>query len=167
MAHETSPGQVIPQASNFWTIVICAIAQNIVLGFGYGSFGPLLAANEAHFGIGRVSASAGMSLLSLAVGLIGPLAGSLFVRRSVKAWMIFGACLSAVSYPLLAVATNYTVALVAYAMIGASMAFTALVGPTTLVSRLVSTGRGRALAFVNLPVILFVAPFAIGELGER
>lgn len=146
------------------TMLLCFLAQNMTTGIAYGSFGPLLGANGAHFGVGRGVAASGMSFINLAIGLLSPVAGGLLKRLSVRTAMMLGAALSATGYGILALADVFPLAAMAYAMIGAGVSLTALLGPLTLVGRWHERNRGKMLSVVNLPLGTFVCPFLVAEL---
>ena len=143
------------------TIVACFLSQNLAMGLAFGSFGPLLAANQAHLGVSRAATAFGMSLITLTLGLLSPIAGRVLEHFRIRDAMIVGALLSAAGYLLLAVTDDYFVAMACYALIGAGVCISALIGPLTLVTRWVEVGRGKVLSLVNLPVVLFASPFLI------
>ncbi|WP_197277176.1 CynX/NimT family MFS transporter [Sphingomonas profundi] len=161
-ATKPDSGSERPVAGRFQTMLMCFLAQNMVLGLGYGSFGPLLAANQAHLDVSRAAAAAGISMITLATGVLAPLTGGLLQRYRVRDIIIAGVGLSGSAYLLLAVTDRYGVALLCYGMVGTGMVLAAILAPVTLVTRWVDTGRGKVLSLVNLPVALFVAPYLIG-----
>ena len=144
-------------------VALCFLAQNCAMGFAFGSFGPLLASTEEHFGISRTVASTGMSLIMLAIGGLAPFLGTLLVHRSVRSAMIAGALLSAVGYWGLAFLHSFALGLVMYALIGTGVSLTAIIGPLVLISRWFDANRARMLSFVNLPIALFVIPYLIAR----
>lgn len=146
------------------TIIICFLAQNLGAGLAFGSFGPLLASNEVHFGVSRTLAASGMSVVLLAIGLLSPIAGALLQTMSVRTAMIGGGVLSTIGYGALASTNLFPLAIVAYAMIGVGVSLLAVLGPLTLVSRWRQRDRGKVLALVNLPLAMFVGPYIIAEL---
>jgi cyanate permease len=145
-------------------VALCFLAQNCAMGFAFGSFGPLLASSEAHFGVSRTVASTGMSLIMLAIGGLAPFLGSLLQRHSVRAAMIAGALLSAMGYWGLAVLHSFALGLVMYALIGTGVSLTAILGPLILISRWFEANRARMLSLVNLPLALFVTPYLIARM---
>lgn len=148
-----------------WRVVLpCFLAQTLAAGFAFGSFGPLLASTEQHFGVTRTVAATGMSLIMLAVGGLAPLLGGVLQKVSVRNAMICGAVLSAVGYLGLALLSSFGLALVMYGLIGTGVILLAILGPLTLISRWFKSGQGKVLSIVNLPIALFLTPFIIGEL---
>ncbi|WP_157219360.1 MFS transporter [Flavisphingomonas formosensis] len=141
----------------------CFLAQNFVMGTAYGSFGPLLTTMQADLGIGRAVASMGMSVVTLALALVAAAAGGVMQRFRTRDVMIVGVAVSAIAYLGLALTPSFVVALVSYALVGIGIALGAILAPLALTTRWVSDGRGKALAIVNLPVVLFTCPFVIGE----
>lgn len=155
-------GADVDRAARIKTILGCFLAQNLVMGIAYGSFGPMLEANQAHMDVGRAVAAGGMSLITLALAVVAAIAGGLMQRFRVRDVLAFGVAVSGTAYLGLAIAPNFPVALVCYALVGIGVALGAVLAPLALVSRWVSEGRGKVLAFVNLPVILFACPFVVG-----
>lgn len=148
-----------------WLIVgLCFLSQNLSIGFAFGSFGPLLAATESHFGVSRAGASMGMSLINLALGGLAPFLGGLMQRIPVRYAMALGAVLSAVGYFGLATITVYPIGLVMFVLVGTGMSLTGVIGPLTMISRWFTTGRATILSIVNLPVALLTTPYLVGEL---
>ncbi|MBB4642851.1 MFS transporter [Rhizorhapis suberifaciens] len=148
-----------------WRVVLpCFLAQTLAAGFAFGSFGPLLASTEQHFGVTRAVAATGMSLIMLAVGGLSPLLGGLLQKVSVRSAMIGGAALSAVAYLGLALLPSFGLALVMFGLIGTGVSLLAILGPLTLISRWFISDQAKVLSIVNLPIALFVIPFIIAEL---
>lgn len=148
-----------------WRVILpCFLAQNLAVGFAFGSFGPLLASTEQHFGVTRAVAATGMSLIMLAVGGLAPLLGGLLQKVSVRSAMIGGAALSAVGYLGLALLPSFSLALLMFGLIGTGVSLLAILGPLTLISRWFISGQAKVLSIVNLPIALFVTPFAVAEL---
>jgi fucose permease len=148
-------------------VLLCFLAQNLGMGFAFGSVGPLLTSTEQHFGISRTSASMGMSLIMLAIGGLSPLLGGLMSRTSIRGCMIVGALLGATGYWGLALLNSFQLALVMYALIGTSVCLLAILGPLILVSRWFNNNRAKTLSIVNLPLVLFVTPYVVAEVLPR
>ncbi len=146
------------------TIIGCFVAQNLAMGGAYGSFGPLLEANQLVMGVNRAVAASGMSIITLTLALLAAVAGRFMSRFRVRDVMIVGAALSAIAYFELAIVRSFPLALFAYALIGVGVSLTAILGPLALVTRWVSEGRGKVLSIVNLPLVLCTFPFLIGWL---
>lgn len=148
-----------------WSLVLlCLLAQNCVMGFAFGSFGPLLASTEQDFGVSRALATAGMSLITLALGGLSPVLGGWMERVSVRTGMAGGALLSAIGYVGLACAGSFAVALGMYGLIGIGVCLTAILGPLILISRWFDKNRGKVLSIVNLPILLFLTPYIVAKL---
>ncbi|WP_173012805.1 MFS transporter [Niveispirillum sp. SYP-B3756] len=146
------------------TIAACFVAQNIGMGLAFGSFGPLLTANEAHFGVDRAQASFGMSALISALGIFSALLGGLMGKLPVRAMMMAGAILNGIGYAGLSLGADYGVAIAMFALIGAGTSLIAVLGPVTLATRWVAVGRGKVLSIINLPLVLFATPFLVALL---
>lgn len=148
-----------------WKVVLpCFLAQTLSAGFAFGSFGPLLASTEEHFGVTRAVAATGMSLIMLAIGGLSPFLGGLLQKVPVRSAMIGGAALSAFGYLGLALLPSFGLALLMFALIGTGVSLLAILGPLTLISRWFVSGQGKVLSVVNLPIALFLTPFIIAEL---
>lgn len=148
-----------------WRVVLlCALAQNCAMGFAFGSFGPLLASTEEHFGVSRAVATMGMSVVMLAIGGLSPFLGNFLQLVSVRGGMLLGALLSSIGYWGLAITDSFTVALAMFGLIGVGVCLSAILGPLTLISRWFETNRGKMLSLVNLPVVLFLTPYLVAEL---
>jgi MFS family permease len=143
------------------TIIACFVSQALVMGLAFGSFGPLLAANQSHLETSRAATAFGMSLITVTLGLLSPIAGRVLEHCRIRDGMIVGVILSAAGYVLLAATSSYVVAMAAYVLVGVGVCLSALIGPLTLVTRWVDEGRGKVLSLVNLPIILFASPFLI------
>lgn len=144
-------------------ILICMIAQNAAMGLTFGSFGPLLAMNEAHFGTNRAEMSFGMSAIMTALGVVCALGGGPINRMPVRA-MVAGAMLCAIGYGGLVLANGYYVSLLLFGLLGAGASLLGIMGPVTLATRWVNDGRGRVLSIINLPLVLFVTPYAVAAI---
>ncbi|WP_340268546.1 MFS transporter [Sphingobium mellinum] len=150
---------------SLWRVVLpCFLVQTLAAGFAFGSFGPLLASTEQHFGVTRAVAATGMSLIMLAVGGLSPFLGGLLQKVPVRSAMIGGAVLSALGYLGLALLPSFGLALIAFGLIGTGVSLLAILGPLTLISRWFTSGQGKVLSIVNLPIALFLTPFIVGEL---
>lgn len=148
-----------------WKMLLLAfLAQNLAMGMAFGSFGPLLASTEQHFGVTRALATTGMSLLTLAIGGLSPVMGSLMQKVPLRTAMIGGAVLSAIGYWGLAVTSSFELALLMYGLVGTGVCLTAILGPLTLINRWFVGDRAKMLGIVNLPIVLFVTPFLVAEL---
>lgn len=152
------------RADRLRTIIGCFLAQNLAMGAAYGSFGPLLEANQQVMGINRAVAASGMSVIMLVLAVLAAVAGRFMPRFKVRDVMIAGAALSAIAYFELAFVRSFQLAVIAYALIGIGIALTAILGPLALVTRWVEEGRGKILSIVNLPLMLCACPFLIGWL---
>lgn len=152
------------RALRFRIIMICFVARNLATGLGFGTFGPLLRTNELHFGVSRTLAATGMSMITIAIGLLSPLIGGFLVRLNLRNMMMAGALISAIGYAGLAFLPNYSLALAMYVLVGTGICLCAVLGPLTLVTRWVDERRGRALSIVNLPLVLLAAPYLVANL---
>ena len=134
------------------------------MGMAFGTFGPMLASTEKHFGVSRAVAATGMSLITLAIGGLSPVLGSLLQRIPVRRAMIAGALASATGYWGLAFLESFKLALVMYGLIGVGICLAAILGPLVLVNRWFTANRAKVLSLVNLPIVLFLTPYIVAVL---
>lgn len=144
------------------TVFGCFLANNAVMGIAFGSFGPLLIANEAHLGVGRGTAAIGMSLITIAAALVAAVTGGMMQRFRARDVMVGGVVLNAIAYFALAFTDSFTLFLCSYTLVGAGAALSGILAPLTLVSRWAPQQRGKALSAVNIPVVMFACPFLVG-----
>lgn len=154
--------QAAPGARNhpraIWMAAIAFINFNITIACIYGSFSVLLAAEQARLGVGPTYASLGIPAVSLSTAICAPFAGALATRYSLRRLMLAGSLLSVAGFLVLAVATNFALYIAAFGLlIGPGMA-AGVVLPGTLVTRWFSANRGKALGFINTPLIVALVP---------
>jgi MFS family permease len=149
-------------SSRGWRMTFLAwLAQNMAIGLTFGVYGTLITSFEHIYGVNRSVSTLGISLVLLAFALVGPVAGSLLHRISIKTAMITGACLSAAGYALVSSVSSMTSVLLCYGLlIGPGAALLGGMLPSALVSNWFETGRGRALGIVNMPLLVAIAPLA-------
>ena len=150
------------QGSLRWrVIVICFFAQNLAMAMAFGTFGPMLASTEVHFGVSRGVAATGMGFIMLSIGALSPVLGSLLQRIPVRLAMLAGALVSSAGYWGLALVQSFKVALLMYGLIGAGVCLLGILGPLVLINRWFATNRAKTLSLVNLPIALFLTPYII------
>ncbi len=141
---------------------MCAIAflsNNIILGCMFGSFGVLVPAVEAKLGVTRELSSFGLPCVLLGLAVMSPLAGVLAGRFSIRLLLMVGALMSAAGYAILALSQSIYLNLAIYTLLlGPGQALSAIVLPTTLVSRWYNVNRGRALGLVTMPIVAMMVP---------
>jgi cyanate permease len=142
-------------------VVVCFFAQNLSMAMAFGTFGPMLASTQVHFGVSRAIAATGMSFITLAIGGLSPVFGSLLRRISVRSAMVAGALISSAGYGGLALAHSFSVAQVMFGLIGTGVCLLGILGPLVLINRWFATNRAKMLSLVNLPLALFLAPYII------
>jgi MFS family permease len=166
----TAGGILLHQASNSATgavnrtartrmAVIAAFSHNVTIGCLFGSFGVLMTSVEQRLGVSRELSSLGISAVTVSSAILAPLVGALAARYSLRALFSTGAILSVLGYALLAFTHSYSLYLVAYGLfLGPGMAFSAVVLPSTLVTRWFDAGRGKVLGLVHVPVVISIVP---------
>lgn len=144
-----------------WMVLVCMLANNFTLGLTYGSFGALLVSNEQAFGAGRDIISFGMSAVSTTLGLSALVMGNLVRRLTPRVSIAIGVGTAACAFAGLGLTTNLAVALILWALLGFSAAMAAILGPVAIAAEYFPDRSGKVLALVNMPVVLFLCPWAI------
>ncbi len=138
--------------------VISFLSFNITIGCIYGSFSVLLAAVQSQLGVGPTLSTLGIPAVALSTALCAPVVGWLATRYSLRLIMLIGSLLLVAGFILLSLASILPLYFLAYGMLlGPGMAV-GVVLPATLVTRWFAANRGKALGFVNTPVIIAAVP---------
>jgi len=134
------------------------LCQNVAIGAAFGAFGVTVLPLQAAYGIGRAEAMLGLSMAVLAMGLFSPVAGALIARRGLKPAMLLGVSLSAAGYAGLSLAPGLPVVVALYAPIGAGLALCGSMPASILANNWFQPRPGRAIGFVNMPLLVAVLP---------
>lgn len=150
-------------------LAIAFLAQNCAIGLNFGLYGTLVETIQTQFSTTRALASSGLAVMTLFMGLLSPLVGSLIRLASLRTIMIAGTMCNAAGYAALALADSILVLLAIYGLIlGPGAAMLGVVPSSTLVSNWFVHGKGRALGLVNAPFFVFLFPMlAAALLGWR
>lgn len=144
-----------------WLVLSCMLANNLTLGFAFGTYGALLLSNENAFGVERDTISFGMSALTTTLGLSALVMGNLVRRFTARISIAIGVAASALAFAGLGITDNFTIALAMWALLGFGAAMAAILGPLAIAAEYFPDRAGKTLALINLPVILFVSPWTI------
>lgn len=144
-------------------VLTCMLANNCTLGLAYGTFGAMVVSNEAALGVARDSISFGMSAQATAVGVSALLMGNLVRRMTARLSIAIGLVAAACAFTGLSLSSSLTVALTMWALLGFAAAMAAILGPITIAAEYFPGHSGKVLGLVNLPVMLFVSPWAVTE----
>jgi MFS family permease len=149
-----------------WRMVaICFLIMNCALGANFSAYGALVEAIQHHFQTSRALASMGISMLTLALGLLAPFVGGLTRRMSIRTLILIGLTLNGGGFLLLTQVHSITVFLAIYGLIiGPGFALAGVVPCAALISNWFSTGRGRALGIINIPLGNALLPLAAAAL---
>ncbi len=140
-------------------LLIAFLSQNISMGCMFGSFGVLVPAVEAKLGINRDLSSLGLPCAVVALAIMSPIAGTLVSKVSIRLLMLVGALMSVAGFLVLAVAAAVPAYLAVYCLLlGPAQAFTAVVLPSTLVTRWYQVNPGRALGLISMPIVATLVP---------
>jgi fucose permease len=150
--------------SKVWrTVLVCALVQNMTMGFAFGSFGALIGANEAHLHVDRAAISFGMSAVVTTMAVASTAMGGIMHVLPPRAAIALGLVACALGYCGLMVTGRYDVALACFTLLGAGTMVAGILGPLSLIAARFSARRGQMLGIVNLPLVLFVLPYAIAR----
>jgi MFS family permease len=138
---------------------IAFLSYNISLGCMFGPYGLLVGAVEAKMGVGRELSTLGLPLVMMGTAAMAPVAGILAGKFSLRLLMLAGALMHLLGYILLALSSSMLLNLAVYLLLmGPGLAFTAIVLPTTLMTRWYAVNRGRALGFITMPLGVALTP---------
>jgi predicted MFS family arabinose efflux permease len=156
-----------------WRMVALAfVILNLALGVNFTAYGALVEAIQREFHTTRALASAGPSVLNLAMGLMAPFAGAVMRRVPLKTLMLVGIALNALGYLLITQVHSIALMLACYALlIGPGFCLIGVIPCTTIVSNWFVEGRGRAIGIINMPfgntLMPLVAAFLLQSFGLR
>ena len=156
-----------------WRLVALAfVILNLALGVNFTAYGALVEAIQREFHTTRALASAGPSVLNLAMGLMAPFAGAVMRRVPIKTLMLIGIALNALGYGLITQVHSIGLMLACYALlIGPGFCLIGVIPCTTIVSNWFVEGRGRAIGIINMPfgntLMPLVAAFLLQSFGLR
>ena len=124
----------------------------------------MVLAIEKSFGASRSQSSLAISLLVVSLALTSMLLGNLLDRTSIRKVMMTGALLGSAAFGLLSVAPGPHALMAIYALLlGPATAMLGIVPSMTLASRAVPDRlNGRALGFVNMPLLVMIVPLVMG-----
>lgn len=133
-------------------VAITFVVLNCTLGVNFAAYGAMVEAIQREFDTSRAFASAGLSMVTLALGMLSPLVGGLMHRISIKSMMITGIALNALGFVALTQINNIGLLLAIYVlMIGPGVALSGPVPCTAVISNWFNSGRGKALGIINMP----------------
>ncbi len=159
--------------SRWGQVAIATLAQNLATGLTCGSFGTMILAIERDYGASRSQSSLALSLAVVTLSLTGMLVGRILDRVNLRNLMLVGALLCAAGFSAAALARTPTDLLMAYALlVGPGTAMLGVLPSMTLANRWAPEAmRGRALGFVNMPIMVMTVPLVIApmlaSLGPR
>jgi len=156
-----------------WRMVALAfVILNLALGVNFTAYGALVEAIQREFHTSRALASAGPSVLNLAMGLMAPFAGAVMRRVPLRTLMLIGVALNALGYGLITQVHSIAPMLACYALlIGPGFCLIGVIPCTTIVSNWFVEGRGRAIGIINMPfgntLMPLAAAFMLQSFGLR
>lgn len=142
-------------------VALCFVFTNVAMGINFSAYGALVGAVETGFNTNRALASAGISMLTLSMGLMSPLVGALMRRFSLRSLMAGGVVLNAAGLALASATQSIAVLLAAYLLlVGPGFCLFAVIPCTTIIGNWFVSGQGRALGLANIPLGNAVMPIA-------
>lgn len=152
-----------------WRMVaICFLIMNCTLGANFSAYGALVEAIQRAFQTNRAFASMGISMLTLALGILAPFVGGLTRRLSIRTLILIGLALNGGGFLLLTQVHNIIAFLAIYGLIiGPGFALAGVVPCAALISNWFSASRGRALGIINIPVGNALLPLIAAALMTR
>jgi MFS family permease len=146
-----------------WRVVLAAaFVQNVSTGLLFGTFGTILFALEDWFRADRGQSSLTISLAVLTLSLTAAWMGKVIGRRPLRAFMILGCVMSAAGFGLLSIANDVWQLWGIYLLLlGPGAGFCGVLAANTLAASWADdASRGRALGWVNAPILVTIAPLA-------
>lgn len=143
-------------------LLLAFLLFNLAIGLTYGSFGALVLPMQTRFATSLPIASIGISLVVLNNGLLASVVGWLVARVPLRRIMLTGAVLAALGYAGLSLAVSATQMVLCFALlIGPGVCLLGPIPCYTLVSNWYTSGQGRALGVVNMPILAMVLPILV------
>lgn len=159
-------------AAQWRVLAIVFVMLNFAMGINFTGYGALVGAIEAEFHTTRTLAAGGISMLTLALGVLSPVVGTMMPRVPLKWLMAAGILTNAAGYVVISQVHDIRLMLAAYALlIGPGFCLFSVVPCTAIITEWFDEGRGRALGLVNMPLGNAVLPVAaaamLGAAGLR
>lgn len=145
-------------------VLACMMANNGTLGLMFGTFGALLVLNEQTFGAARDTIALGMSAFTTMMGLSALFMGGLVQKLTPRLALALGVISVSCGFLVLGLTSNLYVAFAMWGLLGFGTALAAILAPVAIAAEFFPDRSGRMLGLVNLPIILFVAPWVITAL---
>lgn len=154
-----SASAIAGQGRARWMVFRAFLTQNVAVGCAFGGYGVTVLPLQEQFGASRGTATLGLALCVLVMGLAGPLIGTMIARIGLRWTMMAGAILSGTGYALLAAAPGMTAVLLLYALpIGFGMAMLGSFPSSVLASNWFPHNPGPALGVTNMPLFVAILP---------
>lgn len=139
-------------------LALAFVFQNAAIGLTFGCFGLLIEPISRELGGGRSVISLSIGCISLVFGLLGPLAGALLDRWSVRYTMLLGCALCVLGFYFSTRAGSALGFLLPFGLlVGAGFTFMGVL-PATKLASVWFPGSGRATGFVNVPLLNALGP---------
>jgi MFS family permease len=143
-------------------VSVAALSQNVATGLLFGTFGTILFALEERFAADRGQSSLTISLAVVSLSLTAAWLGTRMGRVSLRTAMVMGAALGGSGFALLIVSSQLWQLWAIYLLLlGPGAGLMGVLAANTLAAQWTPEAkRGRALGWVNAPLIVTLAPLA-------
>ena len=142
-------------------LMLTFLILNVALSVNFAAYGALVGEIQEYYGASRALASAGLSMLTLALGLLSPVVGALLRRHSIRMLMAVGIIFNAAGFLLMRWTGDIYQMLAIYALlIGPGFSLFSIVPCSTIIANWFDVGRGRAMGIINIPLGNCVMPIA-------
>lgn len=141
-----------PRSSARLALWLGFLAQNTAVALTFGLYGVFIQSFANTFHLDRTSASAGLPIVILTMGLTNPWMGWLIDRFSIRRLMLAGTCVMSAGFAFASLAPTATLVLACFVLIGLGYALLGTLPATALVANWHDNTRGRAIGFVNIPL---------------
>lgn len=159
MTSMTAPSDAVPQPGRWAMATRGFLCQNVSVGCAFGGFGVAVGEIRTQYQTSNGTASMGLALAVLTMGLASPLVARMIGRLGLRQTMLIGLLLSGLGYVALAFAPNIYVVLAAFGLlIGVGIAMFGPFPSSVLASNWFQPNAGSALGFVNMPVLVALVP---------
>ena len=150
-------------------VVIATIVQNVTTGLLFGSFGTMLYALEGRFHADRGQSSLTLSLAVVSLSLVAAWLGTRIGRQQLRPLMMLGSLLSAIGFASLTqIDSTWQLWAVYLLLLGPGAGLAGVLATNTLASEWSPERlRGRALGWVNAPLLVTLAPLAAASILHR
>lgn len=135
------------------------ITQNLAMGATFGAYGLIIGTLTREFQTSNSLVALGMGIITLCLGVLAPVVGTLLDRWSVRAVMISGTLLAACGFFGAALATSIWPFLFFFGVLGGiGITFIGPLPSAKLAGGWFPHAPGKAIGFIAIPLLIAVGP---------